>query len=113
MKSFLPSLEVSLVKLFSKNIEAYDPCVNLVCAIQFFALGFLKKIKKFSVCLKIKHFRASAHYALFGRSLVLLCFHVLLVIYYSRLILFLFFTQTPQLTKTRKHENTKLQPKSA
>jgi hypothetical protein len=44
--------------------------------------------------------RASRHYAIFARSLVILCFHVLLVVYYSNIIVFLFFTQTLQLTKT-------------
>jgi hypothetical protein len=53
------------------------------------------KNKIFKKCL-----RASTHYALFGCSLVFSCFHVLLVVYSSRINFFLFSTQTLQLTKT-------------
>jgi hypothetical protein len=65
----------------------------------------LERVKKTKFCLakKLKvlaYLWVSTHYTLFGHSLVLSYFHVLLVFYYSRINFFLDFAQTLQLTKT-------------
>ena len=57
--------------------------------------------------------RGITHHAIYGRSFVFLCFHVFYVVNCSRIIFLPVFTKTLQLTRTRKHENTKLWPKSA
>ena len=46
--------------------------------------------------------RAILHYAVFGNSFMFLCFRVFLVVYFSRIKIFLLFTQTPQL---KNYEN--------
>ncbi len=55
----------------------------------------------------INQLRASTHYALFCSSLVISCYHVLLVVYYSGIIFFQFLLK---LYNLQQHENTKLQP---
>jgi hypothetical protein len=71
---------------------------------QFFPFVFLN--------LALAALRMSTHFALFGCSLVFMCFHVLLVVYYSsRNFFFCFFLL--KLYNLQKHENAKLRPKSA
>jgi hypothetical protein len=48
--------------------------------------------------------RSKTHYVFFGHSLVLSCFRVMLIAYYSTMIFFLFFNQMPQLPN---YENMK------
>ncbi len=59
---------------------------------------------------QVSGFKAITHYALFVRSLVFSCFISCLLFkeYFPCYLLKLY-----KLTKTRKHENTKLRPKSA
>jgi hypothetical protein len=78
---------------------------NLIRNIKNLAHYYISLLNR-SLCLG-----AITHSALFGHSLVYLCFHFLLVVFYSRINFF--FTQTLQFTKTQKYENTKIRPKSS